>query len=151
MSLIILAMIAVVSQFLRKRLFHVNEAQFRWGWLVLAPIALIWLGSLYAIERASFTSPLVVEIRIGVVALSGLALVWSASHWVFRADEMMRKIETEAIALGLGLGLVGFIAWNQLLHAGAGFSDSIESSNGPLMPFLAGYLVARVIVYLRYR
>lgn len=112
-------------------------------------LSLMYVG--IVVKEASVSSPLKVEIGIGVVALSGLALVWWVYRWLIKADEMIRKVETEAIALGLGLGLVGFIAWNQLVHAGAGFSSSIGSSNGPLMPFLAGYVVSRVIVYLRYR
>lgn len=154
MDLILLALIAVLSDFLRRRLFHVNEAQQRWGG-VLIPIMFIWVLSLTfvvkAIEDASFTSPVHVEIGIGVVALSGLAFVWSMYHWLSKADEMIRRVETEALALGLGLGLVGFLVLNQLILSGHKLSRILEPDSASIKPFVIGYVLARFIIYLRYR
>lgn len=154
MDLIILALIAVLGGFLRRRLFHVNESQQRWGW-VLLPVLLVWAHSLTyvskAIENARFSTPLHVATGIGVVVLSGVALLWCVYHWVRKADEMIRRAETESMALGLGLGLVSFIALNQLAHAGFPVSRLLEPVSAPVKPFFLGFVLARVIVYLRYR
>jgi hypothetical protein len=154
MNLILLALLGVLSDFLRRRLFHVNEAQQRWG-LVLIPIMLIWALSVMfvvkAIEEPGFTSPVRLEIGIGIVAISGLAFVWSMYRWLLKADEMIRKVETEALALGLGLGLLGFLVFNQLIHSGHKLSGILEPVSAPIGPFVFGYVLARFIIYLRYR
>jgi hypothetical protein len=154
MDLLLLLLIAIAQDCLRKRLFHVNEAQHRWGG-VLVPILLIWGISLTfvsrAIDKAYFNSPLPVGIGIGVAAASGVAGVWAMYRFVLKADEMIRRIETEALALGLGLGIVAFLVLNQLVHAGYEIFGILEPASAPIKPFLFSFVLGRFIVYLKYR
>ena len=154
MDLLLLLLIATAQDFLRKRLFHVNDAQRRWAW-VLFPVLFIWVASLTfvakAINKAGFSSLLPVEIGIGVAAISGVAAIWLIYRWLLKADEMIRRIETEALALGLGLGLVGFLVLNQLMHTGHELGGILEPASAPIKPFLIAFVLARFIIYLKYR
>lgn len=155
MGLIVLTTL-VAGHFVQKRFFHggPNTAQRRWEWIGV-PISLVWVASLIyvgkTIEKGDVDPRLPLEIGIAVAALFGVASVWWMYHWLRKADEMIRRVEIEAMALCLGLGMVASIAFNQLGQAEIGPFGDFGAGTAQLMPFFMAYGISRVIVYLRYR
>lgn len=153
--------VIVLATFLLRRRLQENlfdgkpsAARRRWEWIG-APFALVWMGSMialaHAIAQGSFSRLYLV---LGVVgcALAGVAHIWWMYRWQKEADELVRKIETEALALGLGLGVLGIVALDQLTSAGI-MRPPGSSTPGVriMMPVILGYVFARVFVYQRYR
>jgi hypothetical protein len=120
-----------------------------WGgsW-VLSQIALTT-----ATRTGAISEPFKLKLAIAVVALIGLAYVWTVYRWVLKCDELIRRIETEALALGLGLGVIGIVAADQLGSAGIGLfaSPAMDPGTRFLLPIFLGYGIARFYVYQRYR
>lgn len=153
---VIVLVTLVLGHSMQKRFFHggPNAAQRRWE-LIGVPVSIVWVASLMyvenAIEKGSLHSKDQLMIGIAVAALSGVAIVWWMYNWLRKADEMIRRVEIEAMALSLGLGMVGSIVASQLGHIGIGPFKSLGSGTGQLMPFFMAYGISRVIVYMRYR
>src|SRR5678815_1993414 len=130
----------VLGHFLQKRFFHggPNAAQRRWEWIG-APISLTWVASLIyvgkTIEDSKLHPRLPLGLAIALAAFCGVASVWWTYHWLRKADEMIRRVEIEAMALCLGLGVVASIAANQLGQAGIGPFNQFRAGTGQLMPF----------------
>ncbi len=132
-----------------------SKAQRRWEW-VGTPIVLLWgiaatsVGN--GILKGSFTNHLYLALNVAAVAVLGIFWVWWKYRWLTEADELIRKIETEALALGFGLSMVGLVAADQLGRAGIGFDTSIWIPGmGYVLLVFLGNGIGRVIVYLRYQ
>lgn len=144
------------SFYVQKRFFHggPNAAQRRWEWIGV-PLTICWGATMTyvgrSIERDHFNDLLPPWIAIPAVCLLGVSLIWWMYMWLRKADEMIRRVEIEAMALGLGLCFVGFVTADQLGLTGKAFFKSMEPGTRVLMPFFMAYGLSRVIVYLRYR
>ena len=153
---VMLLVTVVLGHFVQKRFFHggPNAAQRRWEWIG-APISIGWVASLIYVgktmESSELNSRLPLGISIALAAFCGIASVWWMYHWLRKADEMIRRVEIEAMALSLGLGMVASIAVNQLGQAGIGPFGDFGAGTAQLMPLFMAYGISRVIVYLRYR
>lgn len=91
------------------------------------------------------------SIPASVIALPSLILgvVMMLAYWKFvrEADELQRKIQVEALAVGFGVGLVGSYSVHLLTRAGV--LSSIEMSEiGALM--MVAYAVAAIVGERRY-
>lgn len=129
----------------RKALWIANALGGVWAFSELA------LGR--AIRNGTLSEPIELVPAIAVVALLGAAFVWGIYRWILKSDELVRRMETEAMALGLGLGIVGIVAADQLGSAGIGLfaGGEADPSARLLFPVIIGYVIARIYVYKRYK
>jgi hypothetical protein len=79
-------------------------------------------------------------------AVLGVIAVWSYFRLLRGVDELERKIQVEALALGFGAGAVGMMAYRLLERAGAPRLDI----NDALLVMLAAYGVGVLLARRRY-
>lgn len=84
--------------------------QFRMAWWVLAWSA-GWVGATYGIRNDWFTQDYLVWIVVAIIGCLGLAMLQAYRRYLREADEMLRKIEVDALAVALGVGMVGGVAY----------------------------------------
>jgi hypothetical protein len=120
------------------------------GWLAIWTLA--WVASL---ALATFSTELFGASHVIGWVLIGLNVVvgigWIASHarYLRKVDDLQRKVLLEGLALALGVGMVGGLA-----YAAASKLGLVELDFGlAVFPLLSGvtYVVATVIGNLRYR
>ena len=78
----------------------------------------------------------------------GLVLIWSYRKFLQEADELLRKIELDALALAVGLSLIGGSIY-QLLHNAFGISK-FDPYNATLLMFCITYSISSVMGYRRF-
>lgn len=109
----------------------------------------LWLGSFVAATVAfelSLVPPAAGRaLAIGNGVLGALAVI-SYHRLLRRADELERKIQVEALALGFGAGAVGMMAYRLAERAGAPAMDI----NDALLVMLAAYVVGVIVARRRY-
>jgi hypothetical protein len=159
--IIVLAVVVVfvaLGRYLRPPFLQIKstDAQRRWEWTG-GLIPLVWVLAQMALgdailDRKIANKPKLV-LGVLVVAVLGLASIWSMYRWLRLADEFIRKVEIEALALGLGFCTVGIIAMDALGHAGIGYLShaNVEPGGRFLIFMFFGYGLGRVVVYSRYR
>ena len=111
---------------------------------------LLWAGSFFGLTLLHETSG-VPAAGFGYAAAVanaalGAAAVWTYVRFLRRADELERKVQVEALALGFGVGAVGMLAYRLLERAGAPPIDVAD----PLLAMLAGYVVGIMLARRRY-
>ena len=83
--------------------------------------ALIWAGTLilstYLLEYDWFSTPLPTLSALSIHAGTGLALILAYKRFLKHLDELERKIQLEALALAVGLAIVGFSSYSILEKA----------------------------------
>lgn len=156
-TVVIFTILWSLSYFIRKRVFFGarNPAQRRWD-LVGMPFSIVWVLSLIcvdeALKKSGVTNQIQFRLGIAMAALSGLGSIWWMHHWLRKADEMVRRIEIEAMALAFGLSIVVATVTSQLARAKVGlFTDDLGPGTTHLMRFFMVWAIARVTVYLRYQ
>lgn len=82
---------------------------------------------------------------MGVTALLGVATILAYRRFLNETDELRRKIEVEALALAFGIGIVGGLAYWQLVVSG------VAPATGYSYVFVAMILVHPVGVLLGHR
>ena len=111
---------------------------------------LAWVASFaalsVALERVAL-SPAAGWAAAMVNAALGVAVVWSYVRFLRSADELERKIQVEALALGFGAGAVGMLAYRLLERAGA--APALDVADG-LLVMLAGYAAGIIAARRRY-
>lgn len=87
-------------------------------------------------------------VRVALVALLGCALIWSCYRWLKERDELLRRIEVEALALSFGLLAVSALAASQLRATGV-----VEEIRWQwvVLGSLAVHGISRTVVRARYR
>jgi hypothetical protein len=106
----------------------------------------LWLGSFLAatvafeIDLLPPTTGMAVSIANGVL---GVLAVASYFRLLRRADELERKIQVEALALGFGAGAVGMMAYRLAERAGAPSLDINDALLVMLLAYAVGVVVAR--------
>jgi hypothetical protein len=121
-----------------------RQARRAW-WIAI----LLWIGSFVVFTFAHSTETLPTGLGYGAAASNvvlGAAAVWAYLRLLRRADELERKIQVEALALGFGAGAVGMMAYRLFERAGAPPVDV----NDALLVMLLGYVVGLVLARRRY-
>jgi len=84
--------------------------------------ALAWAVAWVGVSRCLKTGRLVGEIpaiaAISVTTGLGLGMLLAYRHFLREADELRRKIELDALALAVGVGLVGGVGFRLLQQSG---------------------------------
>jgi len=149
----LLALGSVLSRRVANRFYggEVLEAQRPWNrWMNL--VVILWTISFVAFNilrnTGRLTHPPLVILGVSVVAVIGLTAIWVAYQKLMAADEFIRKIQIEALALGFALSLVGIIAIEQL--SSAGIIEEVGLGR-PFFTLCQALATAHIIVYLRYR
>jgi hypothetical protein len=83
-----------------------------------------------------------------VAALLGVASMWAYYRGLEKTDELVLKIETEAIALAFALSILGFLAASQLARIGIIPEPGVSMG---LMGMFVALGVCRLAAYARYR
>jgi hypothetical protein len=152
---IVVALLFIGATFSRAIASRVNveplEAQRPWD-RYLNFVGLLWMISLMAFNFLQNTGrlshPYLVATGVAVITLIGLTTVWVQYRRVLVMDEFIRRIRTEAIALGFGLSLVGVVAL--ALLESSGIREEIGFHEwGLVVMYAVG--TASIIVYMRYR
>jgi hypothetical protein len=110
----------------------------------------LWV-SLWVVSFVAITIAFEVEALprgLGVVAalangLLGVVAVWSYFRLLRGGDELERKIQVEALALGFGAGAVGMMAYRLLERGGAPRLDINDALLVMLLAYGVGVFLAR--------
>jgi hypothetical protein len=116
------------------------------GWLTLWCI--LWIGVRLAMEgwAPAQRGPLSWALIL-VAVLPGLFTIRAYMRFVREADELQRRIQLEALALGFGAGALFMMAWRLVEKAGGPGLDV----NDPLLVMFFVWMLAQVLVARRYR
>jgi Na+/glutamate symporter len=105
-----------------------------------------WVGVTLALKRGWLASGAPGIVAALVSASLGLGTALAYRRFLNEADEVQRKIELEALALGFGVGLVGGFAYWLLERSGAvptSKSDLLYVLAATCFTYSAGVLLGR--------
>lgn len=123
----------------RKNLRRVNLSTFAW--------VMSWLAASLAIDRfVDATSPLA-YVLASIAILLGLQVIRSYVHFLRQADELVGKIQMEALAIGFGAGAIFMVGYPLCVRLGApplDFSDA-------LIVMVLVWALGQLVVARRYR
>lgn len=106
-----------------------------------------WLAATYLIRTELVAAG---PLAYGLVLLTGvlgILAIRSYIHFLRQADELLSKIQLEALALGFGAGAVFMVVYRLCERLGAPRLDS----TGPLMAMVLVWSVSQLLVARRYR
>ena len=107
---------------------------------------LIWMASFVAMDKAAennwFGSQNMTLAGIVINILLGVGVVVTYMKFLEELDELQRKIQLTALALGMGVGLVGSVCYALLLASGQVSRPDI----GVVIMLLSGGYMAGIIV-----
>jgi hypothetical protein len=113
---------------------------------------LAWVGTMILVDKAVLYGWLssIYMLRAGIVinAALGLGVILSFLRYLREMDEMQRKIQTESLALGMGVALVGSFSYSLLTTAG--IVTDPEVSDITLLMCLT-YMGSVIVGQYRYR
>ncbi|CAM2069425.1 hypothetical protein SCOR_28900 [Sulfidibacter corallicola] len=106
-----------------------------------------WLLSLYGIKFQWLSSSALAITAIAVTTALGIAMMFAYRRYLRETDELRRKIELDALALAVGVALVGSVAYSLLVRAGI----MLETGISVFVILIAATYVAGVLLgYRRY-
>lgn len=123
----------------RRNLRQFNSWTFGW--------AVSLVAASLALTRGWIVSPILVWSAIATSCLLGLAACWMYVRFLREADELLRKIQLEGLAIGFGVGCV-FVG-GALLAEASGLPRVDPSA--PMVAMLAGWSVGQWLAARRYR
>ncbi len=86
---------------------------------------------------------------VGVNVAAGVGWIVAHARWLQRVDDLQRKLLMEAMAVALGVGIVGGFAYSVAEQAGL---VSLDADSGFLAALMAlVYALASVVGTVRYR
>ena len=83
---------------------------------------------------------------IGVALVLSLLMVRSYMHFLRHADELLRKIQLEGLALGFGAGVIFMLGWRLFERMGA---PKLDIADG-VLPMVVFWAVGQYLGYRRY-
>jgi hypothetical protein len=129
----------------------VSEEQRRWrrNSLILGATCLL-VARGFGLARAEgfFSDTFPAILGVVVTTSLGIALIWSCYRWLRERDELLRRIEVEALALSFGLAAVGTVAVGQLQNVGV-FGEI--RLHWMILGVLYFHAISRIVVRRRYR
>lgn len=105
----------------------------------------VFLAATVAVAEEWISGPAAVVLASAPIALS-LAAAWCYLRFLRQADELLRKIHLEALALGFGAGAVLMLGYRLLERVGAPPMDSGD----PVMAMFLGWALGLWIGTRRY-
>lgn len=102
---------------------------------ILMAWAVSFLGATYAIKHELLPAGAFSWMAAAVPTLLGLGVIFTYRRYLREADELQRVIQTEALALGFGVGWLVICGYPLFERLGAPAAD------------ISDYLVAMVIAY----
>ena len=91
----------------------------RFALLWLFVWTLVWLAVSFGIEEGWLADRALAMTAVVAATLFGMAMMLAYWRFISQADELHRKIQLDALALGFGTGVVGTITYRLLEDAGA--------------------------------
>ena len=123
----------------RRNLRHFNV----WALVWMA----IWLAATYLFRNQVVAAgPLAYALVLATVLL-GLQAIRSYVHFLHQADELLGKIQMEALALGFGAGVIFMVAYRLCERLGAPRLDSAD----PMIVMVFVWAFSQWLVARRYR
>lgn len=112
----------------------------------------VWTATMVLIDKASLfdwiSTPSIYFIAILANVALGIGMILAYLRHLKNMDELQRKIQFDALAFGMGAGLVGGFTYSLL--ASAGFIADAEASDVILIMCLA-YMAANIVGQVRFR
>ncbi len=106
-----------------------------------------WIAASYLIKHQLIaTGPLAWALVLATAVL-GILAIRSYVHFLRQTDELLSKIQLEALAFGFGAGAVFMVAYRLCERLGAPRLDT----TGPLMVMVVVWAVSQLLVARRYR
>jgi len=106
-----------------------------------------WLGVNTGIKYEWLQGPAMVMAGLLLTTLLGVVLIQVFRRFLREADELKRKIELEALAFSVGVGLVGGVSYTILQRAG--FASDL-GFNVTVMLICMTYVVCVILGHRRY-
>ncbi len=123
----------------RRNLRRVNFSTFAW--------VLSWLAASLAIGRfVDATSP-VAWVLAAIAILLGFEVIRSYVRFLREADELLGKIQMEALALGFGAGAIFMVGYPLCMRLGAPALDFGDA----LIVMVLVWALGQIVVARRYR
>ena len=110
------------------------------GWMVL------WAGALLLIAKAGLAGPLAWALA-ALTVVPGVLGLHAYVRFLRQADELLRKIQLEALALAFGIGVLFMMSWRLFERLGAPELDL----NDPVLVMFVVWAAAQWWVARRYR
>ena len=112
----------------------------------------IWMVTFVAADKAEtyewYSSGSLPLVAIVINAIIGLAVIATYMRFLKELDEMQQKIQLNALALAMGIGLVGGVSYSLLVSNGyVGSPDTAVA----IMLLGGGYSVGLVLGRVRYQ
>lgn len=106
-----------------------------------------WLAATYLIYNEIVAAGPLAWALVLLVVILGIQAIRSYVHFLRQADELVSKIQMEALALGFGAGAIFMVAYRLCERLGAPELDS----SGPLMVMIVVWALSQLLVARRYR
>lgn len=125
------------------------EVQRPWRRLSLV-LAFIWAAGYIGVDMMTSRggNANMVIVTIPVVAIAGVASMWAYYRGLEEADELVLKMEIEALALAFALSVFGLIAAKQFVKAGV---IAEPDASGTLLAMFIALGISRLAAFARYR
>jgi hypothetical protein len=147
----ILLLTFAIRRLMDRRLQGRASLEVQRPWRLLSyGLAAMWVVGSMCIDLMTKhgATPNLVIAAISAVALIGVAGMWAYYHGLEKADELVLKIEIEALALAFAFSIFGLIAAKQLVKAG--IIAEPDASKTLLAMFIA-LGISRLTAHARYR
>ena len=107
----------------------------------------VWLAVSFGIEDGWLAAGALTMTAVVAATLFGIAMMLAYWRFVSQADELHRKIQLDALALGFGTGVVGTITYRLLEDAGAVSAADVADIAAIMM---VAYAIGVVVGMRRY-
>jgi len=107
----------------------------------------IWLAATWLFRGEAVTAGPLAWALVLITVLLGLQVMRSYVHFLRQADELLGKIQMEALALGFGAGMVFMVAYRLCERLGAPRLDSSD----PMVVMIFVWAFSQWLVARRYR
>ena len=116
-------------------------------WTIVWFIALVGTQALFRFRRGLVPSDVIAWSVGAMPLLAGAVALWAWSRYLHEAEELERRIQLNALALGFGATFVSVISYTALLSAGAPMLEARYQ----LAPGIFVYVLAQLYGRWQYR
>lgn len=112
----------------------------------------IWVGTMVAVDKAElygwFTSDLMTMAAIVINAGLGVGVIMTFMRMLRESDELQQKIQLNALALSMGVGLVGSFTYSLLVTAKFVIDNEVSDI---ILLMSVTYMIGIIVGQVRYR
>ena len=116
-------------------------------WTIAWFIALVGTGAFFKFRRGLVPSDVIAWSVGAVPVLAGALALWAWLRYLHEAEELQRRIQLNALALGFGVTFVSVISYGGLVSAGAPMLEARHQ----LAPGIFAYVLALLYGRWQYR